>query len=153
MSLEWDTTFPAMFIGCGIKRAMSGTVAMTIYKGTKPSAETIASNWSNYKTDSFDILVHYTGGVWTQQPLQGSLLGLSTVPPSKSALGSGNASWAIIWMTDVNDSACASSTLPNTSFIVVDCSVVGGSGVVRFTDTVFTTGISKVIAEATIETN
>ena len=153
MSLEWDTTFPAMFIHCAIKRAMSGTVAITIYKGTKPSAETITNNWPNYKTGSVDILVHYTGGVWTQQLLQGSLLGLSTVPPSKNALGSGDASWAIIWMTDVDDATCAAATLPNTSFIVVDCSDIGGSGVIRFSDTTFTTGISKAISEATIETN
>lgn len=153
MSLEWDTTFPAMFIGCGIKRAMSATVAITVYKGTKPSAETITNNWPNYKTGSADILIHYTGSEWTQQPVSGSLLGLSTIPPSKSALGSGNATWAIIWMTDVTDAACAATTLPNTSFIVVDCSVIGGSGVIRFSDIVFTTGVTKAISEATIESN
>ena len=152
MSLEWDTTFPAMFIGCGIKRAMSATVAITVYKGTKPSAETITNNWSNYKTDSVDILNHYTGGVWTQQPFNGNLLGLSTLPPSKNALGSGSATWAIIWMTDVTDAACAATTIPNTSFIVVDCSDIGGSGVIRFSDINFTTGVSKAISEATIET-
>ncbi len=152
MSLEWDTTFPAMFINCGIKMAMSSTVAITIYKGIKPSAETIANNWSNYKTGTADFLVHYTGGVWSQQPSQGSLLDLSTIPPSKNASGSGDASWAIIWMTDVNDAACASASIPNTSFIVVDCSVIGGSGVIRFSDINFTTGVSKAISEATIET-
>ena len=153
MSLEWDTTFPAMFLWQGIRVAMSSTVAITVYKGTKPSAETIANNWSNYKTGSVDILIHYTGSVWTQQPVTGSLLGLSTLPPSKNALGSGNATWAIIWMTDVTDAACAAITIPNTSFIVVDCSDIGGGGVIRFSDITFTTGISKVISEATIESN
>ena len=152
MSLEWDTTFPAMFLAQGIRVAMSSTVAITIYKGTKPSAETIANNWSNYKTGSSDILIHYTGSAWTQQPVSGSLLGLSTIPPSKNALGSGDATWAIIWMTDVTDAACAATTIPNTSFIVVDCSDIGGSGVIRFSDINFTTGVSKAISEATIET-
>lgn len=152
MSLEWDTTFPAMFLAQGIRAAMSATVAITVYKGIKPSAETIDNNWSNYKTDSVDILIHYTGSVWTQQPVRGSLLGLSTLPPSKNALGSGNATWAIIWMTDVTDAACAAITIPNTSFIVVDCSDIGGGGVIRFSDINFTTGVSKAISEATIET-
>ena len=153
MSLEWDTTFPIMFLGQGIRAAMSSTVAITVYKGTKPNPDTITANWSNYKEGSADILVHYTGGTWTQQPSSGTLLGLSTVPAAKTAMQSGNASWAIVWMTNVTDAQCNSTTLPNVSFIVVDCSDIGGSGVVRFTDIAFVSGVTKAISEATIETN
>lgn len=153
MSLEWDTTFPAMFLAQGIRSEMSATVAITVYKGTKPNPDTITTNWSNYKQGSTDILVHYTDGIWTQQPETGTLLGLSTVPAAKTAMQSGDASWAILWMTNVTDAQCNSTTLPNVSFIVVDCSDIGGSGVVRFTDIAFVSGVTKAIAEATIETN
>ena len=153
MSLEWDTTFPTMFLKLSILDAMASTVAITIYKGIKPSVETIESNWTDYKTGSSDMLVHYTGGVWTQQPLSGNMIGLSTIPATKPAIQNGDASWAIIWMSNVTDVQVGGTILPNASFIVVDCSNIGGKGVVRFSDIAFVSGVTKVISEASVETN
>lgn len=150
MSLEWDTTFGALFIGRGLRHSMVSP-SITVYKGSRPSAETITNSWSNYKIGSANILAHYRNSVWSQQPVNGNLLGLSTVPPATAALGSGDVSWGIIWFTDITNEVCASDTLPHAYFIVVDCSTIEGKGVIRFSDTAFITGVNKAISEATIE--
>ena len=153
MSLEWDTTFGAMYIGCGIKDIMTGNAAITVYKGTQPDAIDITNNWSNYKSGSTDYLAHYVSGLWTQQPIRGNLLGLSTVPAAAVAAQTGDASWAIVWMTNISQVQCDGSTLPHVAFAVVPCSSIAGNGVVRFENVTFTSGVAKAITEATIETN
>lgn len=151
MSLEWDTTFQAMFLGCGIKAAMPGAVAITVYSGTQGTQSDIVANWTAYNSNSTNHIIHYNGGVWTQQPAQGNVLGLSTLPATKVPVRAGNAQWAIVWMTDVTQISIEGVTLPSENFIVVPCSNIAGSGVVRFDDTSFVINETKQIAEATIE--
>ena len=151
MSLEWDTTFGAMFLGCGIKDIMTGVAAITVYKGTQPTAADVTGNWSNYNSASVDHLAHYVSGNWTQQPVNGPILGLSTVPAAVTAVNTGDASWAIVWMTNITQLQVNGATLPHVSFIVVPCSDIAGSGVIRFEDVAFTQGVAKAISEATIE--
>lgn len=153
MALEWDTTLSAMFLGRGIKGIMTSSSAITVYKGTQPLAADITSTWTNYNSASTDYLAHYVGGLWTQQPTNDNLLGLATVPAAVTAAQSGDASWAIVWMTNITQVQCDDSTLPHAAFMVVPCSIIAGAGVIRFEDVAYTSGVAKAISEGTIETS
>lgn len=151
MALLWDTTIRGLFINRGIKLAMSVTVAVTIYKGIQPTASDIIANWPAYKSGSTDFLCHYSGSVWTQQPAHGQLLGMSTPPTATSVVQqTGEATWAILWMTDPLLAAVEGDTLPGANFIVIPCSNTVGKGVIRYEDPLLVIGEVKIITEASL---
>lgn len=151
MALIWDTTFSGVMINKGIKLALSATTAVTVYGGTQPSAADIANNWANYKSSSSNCLAHYVDATWNIPQLHGPLLAIDNVPTTSPALNSGEATWAIFWITNVTLANVQGSTLPSTNFIVVPCSSLTGKGVIRFIDPVFTAGVSKNINEAVLK--
>ena len=151
MALEFDTTMPGLMINRGIKMALAATTAITVYKGTQPSGADIANNWANYNQSSLDCLAHYTGANWVQQIAHSPLLAVNNIPTTSPAFNSGEATWAIFWITDVTLTQLQSSTIPSTSFMVIPSSGLTGKGVIRFIDPVFTSGVSKSIAEAILK--
>lgn len=151
MALIWDYSIRGLFINRGIKAAMAASVAITVYKGTQPSGSDIVNNWSNYKANSSDFLAHYSGSVWTQQPYHGQLLTMSTNPTvSSPAFQSGEATWAIIWMTNPLFANIDLTTIPTTSFIIVPCSNTVGKGVLRFEDPLYVQNQIKAFTETSI---
>ena len=151
MALEFDTTMPGLMINRGIKIALAATTAITVYKGTQPSGTDIVNNWANYKQSSTDCLAHYTGANWVQQIAHSPLLAINNIPTTSPAFNSGEATWAIFWITDVTLASIQGSTLPSTNFILIPCSSLTGKGVIRYTDPVFTSGVSKAISEAVLK--
>lgn len=149
MTLLYSNSIRNLMIGRGILAAMTTLTAITVYKGTQPTAAQITSSWASYNSASSDYLVHYPGAGWTQ-PLNGILLSLTTVPPAVNSVGTGIATWCIVWMTNVSQATVDSTTLPNTQFIVGPCSDFIGDGIVRFADPQLTAGVSKVILEGSI---
>jgi hypothetical protein len=151
MALEFDTTMPGLMINRGIKSALAATTAITVYKGTQPSGTDIVNNWANYNQSSPDCLAHYTGANWVQQIAHSSILAIDNIPTTSPAFKSGEATWAIFWITNVTLASIHGSTLPSTSFIVIPCSSLTGNGVIRYIDPVFTIGVSKSITEAVLK--
>ena len=109
----------------------------------------------------FDVQVISTSGQLTDHynpltktvNLSEGVYGSNSVAAAAVAAQTGDASWAIVWMTNISQVQCDGSTLPHVAFAVVPCSSIGGNGVVRFENVTFTSGVAKAIAEATIETN
>jgi len=95
------------------------------------------------------LLGHFTGAVWSQ-PAYGLLLQLA-VPPASNGINTGNATWAILWATNITKVQMDASTLPNGEFIVVPVSNDIGPGAIRFADTSFVANVSKVISDGSID--
>lgn len=75
---------------------------------------------------------------------------ISTFPAAVNALNSGTATWAIVWTSAVTGVNVAAGTLPSTNFMVVPASNSIGDGVIRFSDPVFTSGVSKAILDGSV---
>ena len=149
MAIQFAQTMRNLFIGRGILAALSSPCSISVYSGTSQGQSSIiAANWPSWASSNSNFLGHFTGAVWTQ-PNSGILLQLNSVP-GQAALHSGTAGFAIIWSTEVTLTDVAGSTLPNASFIVVPCSNSVGNGVIRFDDTTFTAGVTKVILDGSI---
>lgn len=152
MALIFDSTINRMALYRGIFKGLSLPTAITVYKGTQPSAASIVSGWTNFNTASADCLAHYTGANWVQQPVNAPFINVNNTPTAAPAYKSGEATWAILWITNITTGSIASNTLPSTSFIVVPCSNTTGKGVVRFIDPVFVSGTANPINEVVIKT-
>lgn len=135
-----------LFLGRGVFAAISNPNAVTVFSGTQPTAASITSSWSTY---SPLVLVHWQGAGFTM-PLTNSLMTVTSFPPAATATGTGTATWAIIWASNVTPASVAGSTLPNTSFIVCPVTNTGGNGVIRVTNTSITAGTSVSLADASI---
>jgi hypothetical protein len=148
MALIYSSSVSGLVIYQGLQSVIHGTagaVGMSVYSGTQPTAAQVTSNWSTYNSSSSNFLLHYTGAVWSQ-PV-GSQLQLTTIPASATSAQTATATWCIIWAAAVTAVNVASTTLPNTSFIVVSCTDNMNNGVIRFTNTSFTSGQSVTILD------
>ncbi len=132
----------------GIQQAtLNNASAVTIYSGTKPTAAQIISNFTPWNNTSSNLLAHYTTGYWTV-PNYGTLIQLTTKPAAVNATNSGVGTWCIVWVS--NHSLGMMSALPDPTFIVGDVSGPTGPGIIRFSDTTFTAGVSKSILDSSI---
>lgn len=148
MTLIFSPGMRNLYMGRGVAAGFAGTFAISVYSGVQPTAAQITSNWTSYNEPTPGFLVHYTGAAWTQ-PSNGILLQL-TLPAAQTVLNSGLASWAILWSTNLTLANVQSSTLPSTSFMVVPCSDSTGQGVVRFTNSTLTAGVSTPILDGSM---
>lgn len=146
MAVQFNSNVRYLMVGRGLLAGFTNPAAITIYGGAKPTAAQITSTWASYNTG---YLAHYIGGTWTQ-PGNNTQLSLTTIPTAVNATNSDTGTWCILWASNVSGATLVGATLPDTKFIVGDVSNFAGSGVIRFTDPVFTSGVSKVILLGTI---
>lgn len=149
MTILFNGNIANLMAGAGLLAAFSSPCAISIYGGSRPTAAQITASWSSYNSANANFLAHYIGATWTN-PLLGTSIQLTTIPPAVNANNTGTGTWCILWVSNVSAANVASTTLPNTSFIVADVSTSAGSGVIRFTDTSFVSGVSNVILSGSI---
>lgn len=127
--------------------------SVTIYSGVQPTAENILANWSSYNSTNTTCLIHYTPVIWQLATGNASAV-VITNSTATAPINSGTASWAILWSTmQVTTSQLASGTIPTASFFVAPVSDITGTGIIRFTSTVLTSGTPVNIVDAGILTN
>ena len=153
MTVKFHPNIANLMIGKGILAAgYNEPSGITIYSGTQPTAEEIATNWSLYNSTNSNFLAHYSGAVWTQ-PLDGAakFCSITTFPPAVSPVNSGTGTWCIVWSSNPSLASLASSTIPNEVFIVGEVSSLAASGIVRFNpDNTFVSGTAKEISDGVI---
>lgn len=115
---------------------LSSASAITIYKGVQPTAEHIATNWNNYKLSAVNVLAHFNGVVWDMQEKSSivnnsKFISITGFPNAVNALASGEASFAIIWNSDVSQANLDSASIPESKFIVGPVTTNSGTGVIR----------------------
>lgn len=125
------------------------TLGVTIYSGTPPTAEAVASSWSLYNSTSASYLVHYTNMVWAQ-PGTGPLLQMTTAPTPQTPVNNGTATWAIIWAGAPTAVQLANSTLPLSNFLLVSVSDAFGDGVIRFSSTTLSTSAAHPVLDGSM---
>ena len=128
-----------------------GTHAITIYSGTQPTADDFVTNWAaSYTSDKSNFLAHYTGARFTIVT-EGPLATLTTIPSAVNAAHDGTGAWAVLWQANQTQSTMGTgSTIPTSSLMIVPVTATGGTGVIRFADLTFTSGVSKVIASGNL---
>lgn len=134
-----------LYIKRGIIDGFSATWACTIFRGTQPTAAQVTSSWSTY---SADYMVHWTGISWTHPNANtygsGNLCQMTAIPTAVVAnKGSPNdATYAILWASNVTEATVQGATLPNTAFIIGPVTSTAGNGMVRLSNISITAGIS-----------
>ena len=130
---SFDTTEPAV--------RSNPYRAFTVYSGAQPTAQTVESNWSNYKSSNTICLAHYNSGVSFSYNA-GTLTYYFTNTLNSittNALHSGTATWAIIWNATTAD-VSLNSIPASSKFVVVPVSDTTGVGAIRYTSTTATLG-------------
>lgn len=117
----------------------------TVYSGVQPTAATVASEWVNYKSSNSNCLAHYSSGI-TFTYNAGTLTYYFTNVGNSitaTALNSGTAAWAILWVSGaVTDLQLSLSALPQSRFVVVPVTDTSGIGIIRYTSLAATQGAS-----------
>lgn len=149
MTVLFSSLINRLVAGRGFNYGFSTPFAMSIYAGLKPVAAQIIANWPGYNASNPNFLAHYIGAAWTH-PGGTESIHLTTLPPAVNANNTGLGTWCILWSSNVSAVNVAAATLPNTQFIVADVSDFGGTGVIRFTDPNFTSGVSKPVLSGAI---
>jgi hypothetical protein len=134
---ELNTT-PAPYSG-SVSDRTSPMRAMTIYSGAQPTAQTVESNWTAYKSSNTICLAHYNNMVSFQYNAPTRTYYFTNSAITTNALRSGTASWAIIWMATTAD-VSLNSIPASGKFVIVPVSDTTGVGAIRYTDTTATLG-------------
>ena len=124
--------------------------SVTVYSGTQPTAATILANWGNYNSSNSNLLAHFEPIVWIIAPGNANAVQIQGTPTA-TPISSGTATWAILW-TGLQANI-SSSTIPTTSFFVAPVTDISGTGIIRFTSAVLTSGTPVNIADGGILTN
>lgn len=137
----------------------NGTVNVTVYGSTQPSAATILSSWASYNTS---FLFHQPSVGIVQSAYSGysaaSRLTINGTPTAVTASNTGIATWAIVWINGGTAIAAgtgagqiSNATIPNTRFIVCPVTTVAdNTGFVHLTSTSITSGASATVANLNI---
>jgi hypothetical protein len=119
------------------------TRAFTVYSGTQPTAQTVEQNWLSYNSSNSICLAHYSGSAGiTFQYNAPTLTYFFTNPTNtitSTALNSGVATWAIIWMAQSVDISLLAAPASG-KFVVVPVTNTSDVGVIRYTSTSATQG-------------
>lgn len=107
-----------------------GAIATTVYTGAIPTSSTIINNWQNYNQNSTLCLWHGTGV--TLQILGNDIINAQGLPVDTAPFRNGTASWFILWTA--NYASVNVPTIPNTEFMIGDCSTLFETGVMKFID-------------------
>jgi len=130
-----------------IANTLSETSAISIYSGTQPTPIDVINNFSSYNTSNTKFLAHYINAKWALTT-EGQVITLTVIPAAVIALNSGVAVWGILWAGAASghtQAALASTTIPNSKFMIVPVGLTNTTGVVLFNDLTFTAGVSKSI--------
>lgn len=163
MALLYDPTIrylaaQSLFNSVGGRSSSSGVevfsvegndVSISIYSGAQPTAAQVEASWSTYNSSKSIFLLHFeTGVAWGRRAADASIA-ITKYPPTRVALNSGTATWAICWGSTVALATVASSTLPSVSngFAVVPVSSLAGNGIIKLTDTNIVAGSSYTIRD------
>lgn len=132
----------------------TGTVNVTVYGGTQPSAATILSGWTTYNT-SFLFHQPSIGIVQTAYSSDSvaSKLTINGTPTAVTASNTGTATWAIVWVNGGTAIAAgtgagqiSNATIPNTRFIVCPVTTTASvTGFVLLSSTSITSGTSATV--------
>lgn len=117
--------------------------AFTVYSGVQPTAQTVEANWGSYNSSNSICLAHYTDSTAATFSYNSPTLTYYFTNTSDTitatALNSGTATWAIIWMASSVDVSLVS--IPASGkFVVVPVTNNAGVGVIRYTSTTATQG-------------
>jgi hypothetical protein len=119
------------------------TRAVTVYSGTQPTAQTVEQNWLSYNSSNSICLAHYTGSAGiTFQYNAPTLTYFFTNPTNtitSTALNSGVATWAIIWMAQSVDISLL-AVPASSKFVIVPVTDTSGVGVIRYLSATATQG-------------
>jgi hypothetical protein len=125
-----------------------GYTAITVYGGTRPTAAAILASWPTYNSATSNLLAHFVSAGWNIPGVTlttGSVMAMPYPPGNAIPLHTGTGTWAILWPTNISQASLANSTIPSTSFMVVDISDLAGTGVVKFNTLDFVTGVSHAV--------
>jgi len=146
----WQALVRRNFLSMGIRGGL-GTHAITVYSGAQPEPAALITNWdTTYRSANSNFLGHYQGAVWTVANLT-DICNL-TLPAAVNASNSGDAAWAVLWAASNPTLASMNAAIPTIQFIIVPCSISGGTGVIQFAAVAFSAGVSKAIASGQILT-
>lgn len=117
--------------------------AFTVYSGVQPTAQTVEANWGSYNSSNSSCLAHYSNSTAATFSYNSGTLTYYFTNTSNTitatALNSGTATWAIIWMASNVDISLVS--IPASGkFVVVPVTNNSGVGVIRYTNTTATQG-------------
>lgn len=157
MALQFRDSIKYLFLHSGMLFGMSGWnggyqlsqpaiyTSCTIFGGTRATAAQLLASWSTYNsTNNPNLLAHYTSAQWhipNVTTSSGNVLTIITLPANSTPLNTGVGSWAVLWNNNANQASLSSTTIPSTSFIVVDISDLAGTGVLKFNSLSFVAGI------------
>lgn len=119
--------------------------SVTIYSGVQPAASVVTSSWSSYNNTNSNLLWHAQSGLTLTVAGSGLSIYGSTLPALTAPVRDGTASWGIIWSGSVAYNAMGTSSIPNSSFIVVPVTDTSGNGVIRLTSTTLSTATTATI--------
>lgn len=148
MTVKFTTSIRNLTIGRGILSGIAASVAVTVYSGVQPTAANIITNWASFNSANANFLLHYSSVGFTQ-PASGILMTVTTFPVSTLPTNTGTGAWAIIWSTNPLIGVM-NGAIPTTSFIVGPVSDSVGNGIIRFSNTTITTGVSKALLDGSI---
>lgn len=121
--------------------------AFTVYSGVQPTAQTVEASWTSYNSSNSICLAHYNSSAAPSYSYNSGTLTYYFTNTSNTitatALNSGTATWAIIWMTD-NADISLTSIPASGKFVVVPVTNTSGVGVIRYTNTTATQGSAFV---------
>lgn len=156
MTIAFSNSMRYTYIHRGVLQGMSSMTAMnqnqvgysacTVYAGARPTAAQILASWPTYNSSSNDLLAHWVSAGWTVPNITsattGNVLTIIYAPANVMPIHSGTATWAIIWPGNISQASLSSSTIPSTSFMVVDVSDLNGVGVLKFNTLSVIVGVS-----------
>ena len=138
--------------------ASSRVASITFYSGSQPTAVQIESAWTNYNSSYLFHLPNFS----IQQP-NATITGTGIVivnfglPTPQTAINTGVATWAILWMKNILAGTAAgqigSTTLPYTKFVILPISDLSQIYPVRLVDTSIVSGSVYNIADLNILAN
>jgi hypothetical protein len=147
--LIFSTSIRNLMLGRGLLANLSSPCSISVYTGAQPTAANFIANWSSYSSGNPAFLVHYTGAVWNQ-PSNGVLMQLATVPAATAPANTGTATWCIIWSTAITGIQMAAGTVPSNNFIIGPCSDAIGDGIIRFSNPALVASTPVVILDGSI---
>lgn len=130
MALIFSPSIAGAFLHNAITPVYSSP-SITIFAGAQPTPANLIANWdSTYKYQNGLVLATLSGILAITQPtLLVSLTNLS----SYTAVGTGTATWAVLWAATGGSTVAgnSNSTPPSTRFIIIPVSDAVGNGVMR----------------------
>lgn len=131
-------------------------LSLTVYSGIQPTADLIQNNWGSYNSSNSIALAHYpsflasgfsTNGTislpYNNQNSGGQQVtcpanyyftnAASTVVSPVTAIHTGTASWAVIWVGGLTGPQFSAPVLANNKFYVVPVTDTSETGIIRFT--------------------